>query len=106
MEEKPMPEKVTVVARIQAQAGKEDEVRQELLRLVTETRKEQGCLNYDLHQLPGDSAQFLFYENWTSQAHLDAHAKSPHIQVFRARGPELLAAPTEITLWRMVSQPQ
>ncbi len=101
-----MAEQVTVVARIQAQPGREDHVRRELLRLVAETRREQGCLNYDLLQLPGNPTQFLFYENWTSQAHLDAHARSPHIQAFRALAPELLAAPTEITLWRMVSRPQ
>ena len=96
---------VTVVARLQATPGNEEALKQELLRLVDPTRREEGCLIYDLHQLPGDKTQFLFYENWTSPAHLDRHAQSAHIQAFRARAPELLATPVEITLWQMLSTP-
>lgn len=97
--------RVTVVARMQAKPGMEARLRQELLHLVAETRREAGCLNYDLHVLAGDATRFLFYENWSSRAHLDAHAQSPHIQAFRALAGELLAAPTEITLWEMISAP-
>ncbi|MGH9816666.1 MAG: putative quinol monooxygenase [Candidatus Acidiferrales bacterium] len=98
-----MSEKLTVVARIRAKPGKEEEVKQALLGLVGPTRGEAGCLNYDLHQSHDDAALFLFYEDWTSRAALDAHAQSAHIQAFRARGRELLAEPTEIKLFRMVS---
>lgn len=98
-----MSEKLTVVARIRAKPGKEEEVKQALLGLVGPTRSEAGCINYDLHQSHDDPALFLFYENWTSKAALDAHAQSPHIQAFRARGREWLAEPAEIKLFRMVS---
>lgn len=84
---------------MQAKPGMESLLKQDLLRLVVETRQEEGCLNYDLHQSSDDPTKFLFYENWTSKAHLDRHAQSAHIQSFRARAGELLAAPTEITLW-------
>lgn len=100
-----MAEKLTVVARIRAKRGKEAEAQQVLLTLVTHTRKEAGCLNYDLHVAHDDPALFLFYENWASKAHLDAHAQSAHIQVFRAHAGEWLAEPVEIKLFRMVSTP-
>lgn len=100
-----MAEKLTVVARICAKPGKEAEVQQALLTLVAATRAEAGCLNYDLHVSHDDPTLFLFYENWTSKAHLDAHAQSAHIQAFRARAGELLAEPVEIKLFRMVSAP-
>jgi quinol monooxygenase YgiN len=100
-----MGEKLTVVAQIRAKPGKEAGVQQALLDLVTHTRAEAGCLNYDLHLSHDDPALFLFYENWESQAHLDAHAQSAHIQTFRARAAELLAEPVEIKLFRMVSAP-
>ena len=100
-----MATKVTVVARLQAKPGKEEEVLRELLHLVDATRREDGCLNYDLHISSDTLGLYLFYENWTSKAHLDRHAQSPHIQAFRVKGPDLLAAPVEITLWEMVSDP-
>ena len=94
--------KVTVVARMQAKPGMEAALKEQLLHMVKETRKEAGCINYDLHCAADDPGKFLFYENWVSKAHLDAHAKSAHIQSFRARSGEYLAAPTEITLWTML----
>ncbi len=97
-----MSTKVTVVARMQARPGMEARLKEELLHMVAETRKEEGCINYDLHQSPDDPAKFLFYENWTSRAHLDRHAQSAHIQSFRSRAGDLLVAPTEIALWTML----
>ena len=94
-----MPAKLTVVARVKALPGKEKEVLAELLHLVTETRKEDGCLNYDLHRSHDDPTLFLFYENWLSQAHLDRHAQSAHIRAFRAKAADLLVEPAEIKLY-------
>ncbi len=99
--------KVTVVARVKAKSGKEGAVERELLQLVRETRREAGCLNYDLHRSADDSTVFLFYENWESLDHLNRHAESAHIKAFRAKAAtdELLDAPTQITLWQMLSAP-
>jgi len=85
-----------------ARAGMAARVKEELLHMVAETRKEAGCINYDLHQFADDPAKFLFYENWVSKAHLDGHAQSAHIQAFRARASEFLEGPTEITLWTIL----
>lgn len=96
---------VTVVAHVRAKPGKEDEVKQALQVLVEPTRREDGCLNYDLHQSDDDAALFVFYENWTSKEHLAAHAASAHIQAFRARAGEILAAPPDIKTFVMLSDP-
>ena len=71
--------------------------------LVAATRAEEGCINYDLHQASSDPTLFLFYENWEGKEALDKHSQSPHIKAWRARANDLLAAPTEVTLWEMVS---
>ena len=97
--------KLTVVARIRAKSGLEDKVKGELLNLISPTRKESGCLNYDLHQSQEDKGLFLFYENWTSRQDLDDHLKTPHLQAFLGKSGELLAEPIEITFWDMISQP-
>jgi quinol monooxygenase YgiN len=95
-------ESLTVIAHIRAKPGQESRVRQVLQGLVSATRAEAGCINYDLHQSQTDPALFVFYENWTSEAHLDAHSKSPHIQSFRKVAGEILAGPVEITKRQVV----
>jgi quinol monooxygenase YgiN len=93
---------LTVVARIKAKPGKESLVRQELLSLVAPSRKDAGCLNYDLHQALDNSAHFLFHENWTSKAHLDQHLGKPDLQAVLARVSQLVAEPPQITLWEKI----
>ncbi|TAK94934.1 MAG: antibiotic biosynthesis monooxygenase, partial [Verrucomicrobia bacterium] len=46
------PKTITVVATFKARPGKESELRAALIGLVAPTRKEAGCLNYDLHASP------------------------------------------------------
>jgi quinol monooxygenase YgiN len=95
-----MTEKVvTVVAMFQARPGKEAELRAALIELVAPTRKENGCLNYDLHQSPEDAARFLFHENWTSKAALDVHLQSAHVKALLPRVDELCTAFPEIKIW-------
>jgi quinol monooxygenase YgiN len=96
-------ERVTVLARVRARAGKEAEVRRLLLALVAPSRAEAGCRNYDLHQSADDPTEFMFYENWTSRAALDAHLDMPYLDEFDAQAEALLAAPVEITFWQMIS---
>ena len=93
---------VTVVATFQARPGKETELRAALMGLLAPTRKEAGCLNYDLHQAPDDPAKFLFHENWTTKAALDAHLQSPQIKALVQRMDALCAAFPEIKTWERI----
>ena len=93
---------LTVVATCKAKPGKEAVLRQELLALIATTRKEPGCLNYDLHQDVDNPGQFMFHENWTSKQHLDDHLAQLHLKAFFAKVPELVAEPPQITLWEKI----
>ncbi len=95
-------EPVTVIAFIRAKRGQEARVRDVLLGLTAPTRAEAGCINYDLHQSTDDPSRFVFYENWASAAHLDAHGRSPHLRAFRALAPEILDGATELTPWTKI----
>jgi len=95
---------LTVIAYITAKAGHEDEVCKALLDLVAQTRKEKGCVNYDLHQSPKNACEFAIYENWTSASDLELHAKSAHLQSFTKIAGDLLKGPAEIRKWDMVSE--
>jgi len=46
--------------------------------LVVETRKEKGCIRYELCQNPEKETHIAFIEEWESQAALDAHFQTPH----------------------------
>lgn len=95
--------KVTVIARARAKAGLEEQVRQEITALIAPTRAEPGCINYDLHQSAADPALFMLYENWVSMEALEEHLAMPYLEAFKAKAPQLLAEPIEITLWEMIS---
>ena len=75
----PVP-KVVLTAMIKAKPGEEDAVKEILLALVEPTRKEAGCLCYNLHQSKSDKAQFMFYEQWASHEALEAHRKMPYMK--------------------------
>lgn len=95
-------EMLTVIAHARAKPGKEAHARDILRALVAPTRLEEGCIDYDLHESVDDPALFVFFENWTSAAALDAHSRSPHIAHFRSICPESLVEPPVISKWKIV----
>jgi len=94
---------ITVIATFQARPGKEAELKKALISLVEPTHQEAGCINYDLHVSADDAAKFLFHENWTSKAHLDAHLQSAHIKTLLPRVDELCVAFPEIKIWERIA---
>jgi quinol monooxygenase YgiN len=96
-------QRVTVVVRLKARAGKEAQVRQELFNLLAPTRAEDGCLNFDMHEAPNDPALFMFHENWTSEDALAQHFETPHIKRWIKLAETLLAEPLDLTRWRKVN---
>lgn len=83
------------------------ETREELVTLleaqVAPTRAEAGCINYDFHVDAADPCVFVFYENWTDRAALDAHLAMPHLQPLFSQLDRLLACPVEIRPLIMLS---
>ena len=98
-----MPENtIRVVARLVARPDTIHEVRSLLEGLLEPTRKEQGCLVYDLLQNADDPTDFTFVEEWTGKDALTAHFLTPHFQDAHERAPTLLAVPADIRSYRRV----
>lgn len=53
---------IYITAIIKSKPVHQEEVYSVLQNMVRETRKEQACLLYDLHQDLKDKNQFIFYE--------------------------------------------
>jgi quinol monooxygenase YgiN len=102
MEEKMSKHTLRVVARIVARPDKIDELRSLLTGLIEPTRKEAGCITYELLQNRVDATDFTFVEEWDDDAALDAHLASPHISNALAKVPELLAAAPDIRRYNVV----
>lgn len=94
------PELLTVVAHMRAREGRQQELRDALIALVEPTGREEGFVNYDLHQGVEDPDLFYLYENWDNAALLDAHLATPHLSEFAARLPDLVDD-TGLTITRL-----
>ena len=73
---------VVLNVHMQAVPGRERDLEAQLRGLLEPTRKEPGCLAYELHADPENPGKFMFYEKFESQAALDSHLASPHFQKF------------------------
>lgn len=77
-----MSQTLTILARIEAKTDKIELVKSALLKLIEPTRKENGCLQYDLHQDNESPEIFVFYENWQSRELWQAHMNNDHLKVY------------------------
>ena len=68
-----------VVAIAETSADKAEELKSVCLGLIEPTRKEVGCISYNLYQDSTNPGRFTFIENWKSKEHLDVHLKTPHL---------------------------
>lgn len=76
---------LVIIAKITAAEGQADAAKAALLELVEPTRQEEGCIQYDFHQDLKNPHLFYAYEQWETEAHLQAHGQSAHIQAMRAK---------------------
>ncbi len=82
---------LTVVAKLVAKTEAVESVKRELLKLIAPTRKEKGCIDYNLHQDNDHPARFIFYENWESAACLEQHINSDHYKAYAGAVDGLIA---------------
>jgi len=91
-----------VVARISAQPDKVEQVRLILSELIEPTRRESGCINYELLQNNEDPTDFTFVEEWESGAALDSHLATPHLQKAVVATQGLLTEPPDIRRYTLL----
>jgi len=61
-----------------AKAGHEAEVATVFSKLTEESRKEPGCVMYQVHKHKTDPRRFFIYEQYNDDAALEAHRTSAH----------------------------
>lgn len=73
---------VKIIASISSTSDKIDFVKQEALKLIEPTRKESGCIEYQLFENKDDSNNIIFVETWESEEALYEHSQSEHFKIF------------------------
>ena len=93
---------LTLVVALRAKEGQHVLLEAELRALVSPTRREEGCLQYDLHRGADQPGTYLFHEVWASREHHAAHTRTPHFLRWNARKDALLAS-KESTFWQQIA---
>ncbi len=75
---------LTVIAKLKAKPGAEEELYQACRKLIAPTLAEEGCINYDMHRSIEEPGTIMFYENWTTRPLWEQHMEAPHLTEFSA----------------------
>ncbi|MQA00807.1 MAG: antibiotic biosynthesis monooxygenase [Dehalococcoidia bacterium] len=95
---------ITVIAKLQAQPGKEDEMKAELTRMVQAvSATEPDVPAYSLHQADDDPTVFYFYEQYANTEAQEAHRQTEHMKALGAAMRDMAAGRPEVTLMTQVA---
>jgi quinol monooxygenase YgiN len=70
---------VVVIAHFTAKPGKQEALSTFLQGLVEPTRREPGCIRYEVNQDLDDPDTFTFVETFADQRAFEAHCQMPYI---------------------------
>ena len=90
-------DKIVLVARLRVKADKVEQVKTAAFAIVADSRKEAGCINYDIHQSIEDETVFIWHETWANKAAIDEHFATPFFQKFFEIVGEIAAEPPQIS---------
>lgn len=93
---------IRVVARIQAREEKTEDVSRLLTGLIEPTRREPGCVSYELLENREDPTDFTFVEEWTDADAFARHFETAHIRNALPQLKDLTAADPDIRTYRVI----
>lgn len=90
---------IALCVNIVVKEGKEKEAAFLFQQLQAESRKESGCIQYQVHTHQDDPRKFLVYEQYKDEAALDFHRNSPHFNKYAAEGVYTMIESREVGLY-------
>ncbi|MDQ6435821.1 putative quinol monooxygenase [Mesorhizobium sp. LHD-90] len=88
---------IYVLATLTTKPGSMEALRAPALACIEGTRKEKGCLSYELFTSVTEPEKLVFIEHWESPEHLAEHMKQPHLIAWReASVPHLVSRKVEV----------
>lgn len=71
---------IFVVSKSIVKTGRAEDYKQLAAKLIEETRKEKGCISYDLCEDTDNPNTLTFIEKWEDRESLEAHFNTPHFK--------------------------
>jgi len=79
-----MSDPVLVIARAKVLSAERERFIVAARDCIAATRREQGCLGYDIYESATEPGHFVSVESWEARADVDRHMGEPHLQAFLA----------------------
>jgi quinol monooxygenase YgiN len=99
--EKLPKEAVTQIVLLRAREGQETLLEAELRALIGPSRREEGCLTFDLHRSVDLPGAFLLHEVWANREAHTEHMHTSHFLRWNA-GKDALLASRDGTFWKQI----
>ncbi len=93
---------ITIVAKSLIKHGKTEEFKILAERLINESRKETGCISYNLYEDSSNCNILTFIEEWENTEAIKAHNSSEHFTSIVPEFGELRESQTEINLYKRI----
>jgi quinol monooxygenase YgiN len=92
-----------VVARMNAQVGKEEEMEKALRDIIPKVESEEGTLAYVLHRMKKKPQNFLMYEKYRDREALAFHSSTPYFAELFGKIAPLMDGDPQIEIYEELS---
>lgn len=95
---------ITIVAKSIIKQGKQEDFKVLAEKLIRESRKEKGCISYNLYEDINHSNTLTFIEEWRNEEAIRLHNESKHVTGIVPKFSELREGKTEINLYKLIEE--
>lgn len=93
----------TVMIAGLAKPGMEDYVKRTLKQIMQHSRRDKGCIVYNIHQSNENPAEFMVYMQWKSQEAFEQHNQTAEMKDFRLKlANDMFTEQSPKTYWHML----
>ncbi|MBU3191459.1 antibiotic biosynthesis monooxygenase [Clostridium bowmanii] len=93
---------ITIVAKNSIKPGKAEQFKVLAERLINESRKERGCISYNLYEDASNCNILTFIEVWENSEAINLHNNSEHFTGIVPKFGDLKDGKSEINLYKVV----
>ena len=95
---------ITIVAKSIIKPGKKEDFKALTEKLIRESRKEKGCISYNLYEDINHSNTLTFIEEWRNEEAIRLHNESIHFTGIIPKLLELREGKPEINLYKLIEE--
>lgn len=86
-----------------AQPGMEDYVAHFFGEMVQKSRKDAGCLIYNIHRSTKNPAEFMLYSAWKNEESFEQHNQTDHMDEFKHKlADNMFEVQSPKTYWELI----